>query len=184
MSDERKEPLEPSNPEFRIDFNTDEGYREVRGVNMTTMGPGPGKQRVIMGGEFGGVKTRMRGEVATPEQTFRSTAIKYLEGAYRSMETKQRQTVVDQALTVPNYQNLFMKILVAAIYFRQLTTIRNRDDLTAKVFEEYASIVLAPLLTDKDVGKNRKKNTKETYQTQIKADLLRYLRYLLPIKKQ
>jgi len=183
MSEERKEALEPSNPEYQYGFSTDEGYREVRGKDMSTVGPGPGNQRAVLEGEFGNVRNRMTRGESTPDQTFRSAALKYLESSYRGMEMRQRQTIVDQAIEIPNYQNLFMKLLVAAIYFRQRTPLlRNRRGLTIEMLEEHSAVVLAPLLNDAEARKARqKKVTREMYQIQLKADLLRYLRYLLPL---
>jgi hypothetical protein len=182
MSEERKEELDISSAEFRVDFNTDEGYREQRGVSMSVVGPGPGNQRAVLEGELGGVRNRLlRGET-TVEQTFRSSALKYLEGAYRSMEIRQRQSIVDQALMVVNYSNLFLKLLVAAVYFRQRAPqLRNRAGLSLALLSEHASVVLAPLLADTEARKVRqKKVTREMYLTQLQADLLRYLRYILP----
>lgn len=180
MSEERKE---ASNPEYQYGFNTDEGYREVRGRDMSTVGPGPGNQKAVLEGDAGSGRNRMVRGDNTPEQNFRSVALKYLEGAYRSMEMRQRQTIVDQALEVPNYQNLFMKLLVATIYFRQLTPeLRNRSGLSEQVLNTHAGTVLTPLLNDRDTAKIRqKKVAKDVQFIQLKADLLRYLRYILPL---
>jgi hypothetical protein len=182
MGDESKDDPSFDDIEYRVKFNTDEGYREVRGVDMSTTGPGPGNQRAVLEGEYGGVRNRLlRGEIA-PEQTFRSTVLNYLKGAYPGLESRQHQNIIDQALEIPNYQNLFPKLLVAAIYFRQRTPLlRNRQGLTAELLDEHAGVVLRPLLDDVDARRVRpKKLTREVYFIQLKADLLRYLRYILP----
>ena len=181
MSEERKqEPRDEA--EVRFGFSADDGYKEVRGKDMSTTGPGAGSQRIVLEGDYSGIRERLlRGEVA-PEQTFRSTALNYLRGAYPGMEARQHQTIIDQALEVPNYQNLFHKMLVAAIYFRQRTPlVRSRRDLSTSVLDDHAAIVLEPLYNDAESRSGKKKLTKEMYRTQLKADLLRYLRYLLPL---
>lgn len=175
------ETKEAPDPTIQYGFVTDEGYREVGGKDMSTVGPGPGNQGAVLEGEMGFIRTQLlRGE-PNVEQIFRTSALKYLNATYVQMDASQRQFLIEQALKIPNYDKLFLKILFAALYFRQLEpNLRNYNDLTSEMLDRTSKIVLAPLIQDGEARKLRqKKISMESYITQLKADLLRYLRYLI-----
>jgi hypothetical protein len=167
--------------EFRPKFVTDDPMKITRGKDMSVVGPGPGEQRSVIEGEMGYMKNRLLRPEATKEQNFRRDASQYLEKSYRGKDVGWRQTLIDQAIKIPNYHNLYIGIFVAALYFRQLSGIVDYRDLNLEAIDKFSPLALEPLLaTNSDAKKLKlKKMSVADYLVQLKADLLRHLRLIL-----
>lgn len=166
--------------EFRPQFVTDEAVKFYRGKDMSVVGPGAGDQRAVLEGDMGFFKNKILRTEMTTTQSFQRDMSRYLEKAY-NMATSQQQTIISEALQVPNFHNLYLGIFAAAIYFRQLSGITKRCRLTKEALDRYAPQALAPLVTGGAESKKirLKKMSSVEYMNHLKADLLRYLRYIL-----
>jgi len=166
--------------EFKSKFNSDESFRTNSGQDMSVLGPGAGEQRSTIEGALGAIKNLLLRPEATREQTFRRDASQYLERAYRQ-ETGWGRSLIEEAINVPNYHNLYLGMFMASLYFRQLAGITEYQQLTREILDKYAPTVLDPLLTLATEAKKlkAKKLKSEDYLIQLKGDLLRYLRLTL-----
>lgn len=167
--------------EFKSQFNTDESYRSNNGQGMSVLGPGAGEQRSTIEGALGAVKNLLLRPEGTKEQIFRRDASQYLEKMYRK-ESGWGRSFVEEALEVPNYHNLYLGMLMASLYFRQLSGVRDYDNLTLEILDKHSVEVLKPLVSLIVDTKKIRKATASEYQVQLKADLLRYLRLILKKK--
>jgi len=167
--------------EYQSEFLQEEPVRYQQGKDISVLAPGAGAQRAIMEGNSVYARSRDARSSQTPEQLFRRTMLSYLSSAYSNMSTDQQYSITDQATHVPLYQNLYVVIFAAAIYFRQRAGITKRSELTPALFNKYAAEVLVPLTSGKlEVKKVRLGNmSASNYLDHLKADLLRHLRYIL-----
>ena len=168
--------------EFRPNFVSDEPIRMSRGKDMSILAPGAGEQRSIIEGEMGYLKNRLLRPEATREQMFQRDAAQYLIGAYPSQDAGWRQQMVEEALHVPNYHNLYIGMFMAALYFRQRSGVIEYRNLKPAILTEYAPLVLKPMLSAASLESKKlklKKFNAEDLQLRLKADLLRYLRFIL-----
>lgn len=168
--------------EYKSEFVMDEPVMFRRGKDMSYMAPGPGEQRIIMEGDLMFARNREFGLQQNAEQVFRTNLISYLSKVYRDMSSAIQQSIVEQAVKVDNYRNLYNGMLAAAIYWRSLTQITDKARLTQQALDSQATqIVLEPFITNKlEAKKIKQKNmASDDYINHLKADLVRYLRFIL-----
>lgn len=163
--------------EFRPGLVSDEPPNFVHGQNMSVMGPGYGEQRGVFDGELGKLRSRVRTD-QTEEETYRKLVVSYLERAYRNVPAATRQELINQAVRVPNYRNLFYEMTVAALYFRMQSGITRYDQLTPEVLTTFAPAALEAIIQSEAEGRRSRAN-RATRVPRLTGDLLRYLRYIL-----
>ena len=163
MSEERKEFDEP----YLGSLDEYDVVRSKDGKDMSVNAPAFGSQRAIVEGPMGAARSKLLRDKETTESSFRAQARKYLEQAYPNMNPSQRFVLIDRAVSTPEYYNLAMNILLAAILFWENA---GQVPLTPELFRQYAPAVLEPIIQDLNV------RHRIDYEAQLDADLLRYLR--------
>lgn len=164
--------------EFRPGLVSDEPPNFVRGQDMSVMGPGYGEQRGVFDGELGKLKSRLTRGDQTDEETYRKLVVSYLDRAYRNVPAATRQELVNQAVRIPNYRNLFHEMLVASLYFRMQSGVTQYAQLTPELLAEFGPVALDAIIQGESEGRRSRAN-RATRVPRLTGDLLRYLRYIL-----
>jgi len=157
-----------------------EERRFFRDEDISVIAPGAGVQVAVVEGTAGQLRESLLRTNTTREQAFRASASNYLLEAYPNRDLSWRQSMIERAVRIPNYYNLFMGMLFASLYFRESAGVGQFSQITAPLLKEYGRVVLAPLSTAENrmIRNTQRRLTSSELFVFLQVELIRYLRYV------